>query len=404
MKKYKYVLYGLLGAIFLGTLFFNDYNLYIQYIRHISLLLLIALLIYHFTDFIANSIQKKYKLDEKKEMIVQIFRVLIFGIIIVVTALVQFKYINYSIGLDQDYFRYYDQYDNLIYSSKYKGESPKIKIIEQSDDRLEMEFKESIEVSYDTVTVEGVDYSDATISFDIVTTITIDYVDNALSYSYSESEFVQVLKSDNDYVGIFTKTDEIVDYRNSESQGYIFSKASKTEMVTGTRAEVYSFDMDSILLDDEDFTSSRYYYQISYSNDTVTFWNLYVEEDIEGVLTETKVLEFAESKDTHEYTINANLPPEGTVAGLITSSVVISEEDDSLNYMSYNEYEGKYYQNDYRYEMKDGIMMCTSRHTKYREFNDNGYDIWSTVDAFTRLGNTIYYNDVVIEGNVLYTG
>ncbi|HOO44450.1 MAG TPA: hypothetical protein PKU69_05205, partial [Bacillota bacterium] len=36
--------------------------------------------------------------------------------------------------------------------------------------------------------------------------------------------------------------------------------------------------------------------------------------------------------------------------------------------------------------------------------NDNGYDIWSTVDAFTRLGNTIYYNDVVIEGNVLYTG
>lgn len=402
MKKILYVLTGLLLITFISTLFFDDFNIFVQYIRHISLLIVIAILTFVLSNSIAIKIINRYHLHGHKEMFVQLTRVFMFGFVLIGVAYVQFQYINYSIGLNVDYCRYYDKYDNLLYENRFRGDCPEIDIIEQSDETLKLHVLETT-VFYQSgnTLIDDIYYKDAKLYYTRDVTIEANYTNNALAYAYSTENATVLLESDNGNVGRYQKQIDIIDYSDIETQGYLIKTAVKTLNIEGSKSEIRDFDYNDLTIEAIDFDITKYII----TNESPNNYVLSKEVVNEGVIEKTQILKVNRIKPDLEgqknYQIDSIITADQESLGLVEQYLTITEVSDSKRIVYVNEYEDEYYNTEQIFKLRNNFESFYSSYTYHTDLEDVDYRIWKSIKSVKsneNRGKYIYYDVVNTDG------
>ncbi len=294
MKKQQIIAVLVLVTVNIWMRFYAPIYKVALILKHISSFLLIGIFAYNVLTFILKRIVKKYNPKGKKEIILYVGRSVIFGVVIVLVAMLQFDYIEYSETPFTEHCRYYDNYNHLVYETMIYESCPELDVVESSKYVLEFNVTEATDVyqvadlapgvqtlskrdqynatMYSTIRIDyDRDYRMANISQKMtMISRTIDRDGNWDTYYYSYHKLVN-----NDYTTLYDATYKVAETL-SHYEGIV-------DIYTGHN-----------IFDESDYNTTRYYadnYIIDDSNGTGEGWQVFWEYDLVKEYTEDDSLQ-----------------------------------------------------------------------------------------------------------------
>jgi|LGOV01.1.fsa_nt_gb hypothetical protein len=180
MKKTKITFFIILILAYIGTLFAEPLDKTYIYSKHIILFIIIGSISYLILNRITKSTIVRLNLEGAKETLALSLKVIAFAGTLVLTSFIQMDYIGYSETLLERNCRYYDDYNNLIFSSPYYSKCPELEIIENTDNTLSFVARNLLEGTLDDYRFDENDQETTTIDMrlSIISETTISYDSN----------------------------------------------------------------------------------------------------------------------------------------------------------------------------------------------------------------------------------
>lgn len=180
MKKTLNILTGGLFALFFVMALLPTFNQLYFYIKHISLYLFAALLSVRLLLFFYRRIKTSYVIGNNKLKLLQLFTIVFLGVLLYLIGDTQRAYIEEFETASLVGCTYYDDYDNILYSSQFYGGCPKLENVSQSEDSISFQVIESASRIHDDHYANDVYVKEE--SFDVyrLTEISIKYTINHL--------------------------------------------------------------------------------------------------------------------------------------------------------------------------------------------------------------------------------
>lgn len=270
MKKIKFWIYVGLISIFLVTFLFS--NLAFLYIRHITILSLLALLLFQLLDLMTTYVINKYMPTHRQENVIYTIKVLTFTILMIFVSTVQVDYLKFMTEPTLKGYQYYDRYDNLIYSVYAINSKQDVVINSFTESTLDITFDLTYENDYETLYVDGTTYDKVHVLQKIRENMKINYLDSLISDFEVEKTTYTVITTKDLTIGLVLKEMRTGDYRTAQT--FTFQKASNRSgyMYELSKEDILSYDTSSITVDfNEGIKTTFKMDQIDISNDSVSF-------------------------------------------------------------------------------------------------------------------------------------
>ncbi|KFZ25576.1 MAG: hypothetical protein KQ78_02230 [Candidatus Izimaplasma bacterium HR2] len=308
MKKTKTIIAFLLLAINIWMQYYNPLNYIILIIKHMSLFLLVALVAYEVTTVLSKRLIRNYSPTGVKEIMVYVGRVLSFGLIIMLFSTFQYNYIQFNEVTTTEGCKYYDQYNNLIYKSRFYESCPELEILENTDVALSFNVNEYFIIKNENITYSDITYEHANLEMRVFTTIHIEYT--------SEQKIASVdFKSTyhNDTISDEFSGTGYVSFHQQISYSYI----NNFESTVKEARHIVEYDylltntLEHYQFSEENYSTINYYLEDGYNSTNDIFYHLVKDyTDGEDILQTEEIasINFRVEDDVTSYTIVPLLP------------------------------------------------------------------------------------------------
>ncbi|MFA5470666.1 MAG: hypothetical protein WC219_01280 [Acholeplasmataceae bacterium] len=378
MKKLLIIITGVLVLLFLSTYLWNQNQIITIYFRHISMLAAIGILLYMLMNKLSEYLTHRFFIYGAKETILYISSVSVYTIVIVLAAIVQYKYINYSyVFQDTIQCSYYDPYDHLIYNSFFENEcqTPTIYIQNESILYMQFDYEEKIETfeTYDYQNQKNQLKDRARKGF---ISIYIEYDHSVISYVETETVYYTVHLTDEDIEsGAVTRQIDTMRLTKDDTLTYVFDTAYKVvEFANTTYDDIMSYDANQIEFTEDNHRLMTYVATKTNEYDDKITYTMQKEEIINDQLISKRMFDYHIIKPNHtgmyqgyDYIIDRSKHDS-------KNETAIQLNEESISVVDTRDISRYTYKHTQTYKLNDGHFMFDSKVS-----NSKGYQI---VDKF----------------------
>jgi hypothetical protein len=342
-------------------------------------------------------ILNRYELSEKKQYLVILSSIGIYGVVIFITATIQLQYIDYSTSLQETSCSFYDQHHNLLYSAPYYMGCPNVEIIENTDTNLRLMFTHQTVTYHDELSIDDTKHQDVTGTSKYRIDMEIEYVNSEIYYARVLTESWIAFEGENLSYGYVNAQEDILDYR----EGYVFQTGHAGMEMIASFYGIMNEDTSGLflLIEDQGYTTTRFSVIETLTSENFVAFELQKEEVIDDEEVVTPIMEFLRNNDQEEsymlmdYSVVYDLPQTSLDAGLISSAISVSNNGDAIEMKTINEYEGEGYYNTYLFSLDSEYPLLTGHQMRHIDNGEVTYTGETTVTTFNRYGKTFYYTN-----------
>lgn len=398
MKRAQTITAFILLAVNIWMRFYAPINRTALILKHISLFLLLGIGAYAVTTAIFKIFYKRYNPTGVKETILHLGRVLSFSLIIILVGLFQIDYVEYSETPYTLGCKYYDEYNNLIYISKFEESCPDLVIKEQSNSTLKFSVYENYNTTHEEESIRvwnDEEYETGSYYMELQVDVNIEYEDGKILFGdYKETYNVHFTNEDKPGT-IYTSYNMIV--QNDFSNGY--ESIIKEAEISIENYNGYLNDLSHHTFEQNDYDEVRYYTTADIDvNNVMHLMKEYYNDNVlvtENVYSITKLQE----ESNTSYTLIQNILPDDY--DFKTLDIIIRSND--ITYSSNVEYSSTNTTNQVSFEMQEGFdNVFTNRKFTIRYNNDlSSNNVFDTEYFNTKEG--MYITEDLQSGNGYYS-